>query len=182
MTRAERLSRESIHQGRVLDLSVDTVRIPNGNVVELELIEHPGASAVVPLDADGQVLLVRQYRYATGGYLLEVPAGKLDGGEDPETCARREVEEETGYRVSRLVPMGWIWTTPGFSDEKIWLYLAYDLEPTASDLQADEVLTVERVPLDRALKMAADGEITDAKSICALLRVPAFADRTTASS
>jgi ADP-ribose pyrophosphatase len=159
-----------IFRGRVVDLSVDDVRLPNGNVCALETIRHPGASAVVPVDREGRVLLVRQYRWATGGYILEVPAGKLDAGEAPEACARREVEEETGHRARDLTPLGWVWTTPGFSDEKIWLYLATDVEPARQDLQPDEVLTIEAIPFDDAVAMAGNGTIVDAKSICALLR------------
>jgi len=159
-----------VFKGRIVDLSVDEVRLPNGNACALETIRHPGACAVVPVDPDGRVLLVRQYRWATGGYLLEVPAGTLDRGEPPEECARREVEEETGLRAGALMPLGWIWTTPGFSDEKIWLWLATGLEPARQDLQPDEVLTVEAVPLAEAVAMAGDGRIVDAKSICALWR------------
>jgi len=168
------LSSRSVHDGRIVKLSLEEVRLPNGNVITLELIRHPGASAVVPVDADGNAILVRQYRHATGSWLLEVPAGKLDHpGEAPEECALREVEEETGYRAGRLVPLGWIWTTPGFTDEKIWLYLALDLEPTVSNLQADEVLTVESLPLAEAARRAVSGEIVDGKSVCALLRAAA---------
>lgn len=164
------LERRSVFDGRVVKLSVDRVRLPNGRVCELEMIRHPGAAAVVALDDAGHVLLVRQYRYAASGWLLEIPAGKLDGDESPETCAVREVEEETGFRPGELISLGWIWTTPGFTDEKIWLFLARDLAPSRQDLQTDEVLTVERVPLQQAVEMAASGEIHDGKSICALLR------------
>ncbi len=164
-----------IHDGRVVKLSVEEVRLPNGNTVTLEVVRHPGASAVVPVDHDGNAILVRQYRHATGSWLLEVPAGKLDHpGESPEDCALREVEEETGYRAGRLVPLGWIWTTPGFTDERIWLYLARDLTQTHANLQADEVLTVETIPLDEAARRAISGEIVDAKSVCALLRAAAL--------
>jgi ADP-ribose pyrophosphatase len=114
--------------------------------------------------------MIRQYRHATGGFILEVPAGKLDGGEDPEVCARREVEEETGHRAGHLEPLGWIWTTPGFTDERIWLYLARDLTATEQRLEDDEVLTVERVPIAEAVDRAARGTIADGKSVCALLR------------
>lgn len=171
---ADVLASRSIHDGRVVKLFVDRIRLPNGHEMDLEVVRHVGAAAVVPLDRDDNVLMVRQYRHATGGWLLEVPAGKLDAGEPPDRCARREVEEETGHRPGRLVPMGWIWTTPGFSDERIWLYLACDLEPSAQRLEQDEVLTVERVPLADAVAMAACGDIVDGKSVCALLRVGAF--------
>ena len=168
------LSSRSVHDGRIVKLSVEEVRLPNGNTVSLEIIRHPGATAVVPVDHEGNAILVRQYRHATGSWLLEVPAGKLDvPGEAPEDCARREVEEETGYRAGRLVPLGWIWTTPGFTDEKIWLYLALDLTATRPNLQADEVLTVEKLPLAEAVRRAASGEIVDGKSVCALLRAAA---------
>ncbi len=170
MQDAERLQQRRVYQGRIVDLSVDRVRLPNGHVSDMELIRHPGAAAVVPIDRNGDVILVRQYRYATDGWLLEVPAGKLDGSEAPELCATREVEEETGYKIGRLLPMGWIWTTPGFTDEKIWLFLGTDLTPAQSSLQPDEILSVERMPLEQAVDLARSGEICDAKSVCALLR------------
>jgi ADP-ribose pyrophosphatase len=170
---AHLVDRKEIHPGEVVRLSIDRVTLPNGEEVELEIVRHPGAAAVVPIDDEGNVVLVRQYRHATGGFLLEVPAGKLDDGEAPEVCARREVEEECGLRPTSLEPLGWIWTTPGFSDEKIWLYLATGLEAAEQDLQADEVLTVTRIPLAEAAEMAKSGEVVDAKSVCALLRAEA---------
>lgn len=170
MDEAERIERRRVFQGRVVDLSVDRVRLPNGNVCDLELVRHPGAAAIVPVDAGGNVVLVRQYRYAAGGWLLEVPAGKLDSSEAPEMCATREVEEETGLRPGRLESLGWIWTTPGFTDEKIWLFLATELSPSESALQPNEILTVRRMPLAEAVGLALHGEIRDAKSVCALAR------------
>jgi ADP-ribose pyrophosphatase len=165
------LSSRLVHDGRIVKLSVEEVRLPNGNTVALEVIKHPGAAAVVPLDDEGNVVMVRQYRHATGSWLLEVPAGKLDHpGESPEDCALREVEEETGYRAGQLASLGWIWTTPGFTNEKIWLYLATDLTPTSASLQPDEVLTIEKLPMTEAVRRAAAGEIVDGKSVCALLR------------
>jgi ADP-ribose pyrophosphatase len=159
-----------VYDGRIVKLDVDEVRLPNGNAVTLEIVRHSGAAAVVPVDDEGRAVLIRQYRHATGGFLLEVPAGTLDPGETPEACALREVEEETGLRARRLDPLGWIWTTPGFTDEKIWLYRATGLTPTASAHESDEIITVERIPLEEALRRAATGDITDAKSVCALLR------------
>ena len=166
----EVLESRKIFKGRVVDLAVDRVRLPNGKVCELELIRHPGASVVVPVDSSGSAILIRQYRHATGGFLLEAPAGKLDPGESPEACAAREVQEETGFRAGRLEPLGWIWTTPGFTDEKIWLFLGQELSAASQALQPDEVLSVQRMPLEEAVEMALTGQITDAKTICALLR------------
>ena len=170
MSEAQLLSSRHIFKGKVVDLSIDEVRLPNGNDCTIEMVRHPGAAAVVPVDSDGRVLLVRQYRWATGGYLLEVPAGKLDHGEQPDVCARREVEEEIGRRAGTLVSLGWIWATPGFCDEKLWLYLATELTATRQELEPDEVLSVETMPLAEAVAMAEDGRIADAKSVCSLLR------------
>ena len=174
MSQGELLGSRNIYKGKIVDLAVEKVRLPNGHVTEMELVRHPGASAVVPVDETGHALLIRHYRHATGGFLLEVPAGKLDPGESPERCAEREVEEETGFKVGRLQSLGWIWTTPGFTNEKIWLFLGRELSAASQHLQSDEVLTVERVPLDEAVSMALRGEITDSKSICALLRAREF--------
>jgi ADP-ribose pyrophosphatase len=164
------LAVERVFDGRVVRVRVERVRLPNGNEAEIEVVRHGGAAAIVPVLDAGEVLLVRQYRHAIGDWLLEVPAGKLDPGEGPEACARREVEEETGFRAGELRPLGWIWTTPGFSDEKIWLYLATGLTVARQALQADEALSVERLALSEAARRAADGEIVDGKSVCALLR------------
>jgi len=168
------LERRQIFKGKAVDLSVERVELPNGVVTELEVIRHPGAAAMVPLSADGRVLLVRQYRHATGGWLLEVPAGKLEPGEAPEVCAARELEEEVGHRSGDLVPLGWIWTTPGFTDEKIWLYLARDLQPGQQNLEQNEVLTIESLPIEEAVARVHRGEICDGKSVCALLRTEEF--------
>jgi ADP-ribose pyrophosphatase len=173
------LSTRSVYKGRVVDLSVDRVRLPNGNVTDLELIRHPGAAVALPIEAGDDdivyALLVRQYRYAADGWLLEVPGGKLDGPEDPETCVRREIIEEIGMEAGELIELGSILTTPGFTDERIWLYLARELTTisTGPSLEADEVLEVERVPLSEAVSMAVNGRITDAKTVACLLRAAA---------
>jgi ADP-ribose pyrophosphatase len=168
--RAEVLEVRTIHDGRVVKLGIERVRLPNGKTTELEIIRHQGAAAVVPLLDDGTVLLVRQYRHAVGDWILEVPAGKLDSGEAPETCARRETEEEVGMRVGRLDPLGPIWTTPGFTDEKIWLFLATQLEPGHQALEDDEALEIEKVSLEEAIALVDAGIISDSKSVVALLK------------
>ena len=174
MSDGKTLDRQQIYKGKVVDLAVEKVELPNGGVTDLEVIRHPGAAAVVPLNSNGDVLLVRQYRHATGGWLLEVPAGKLDPGELPEICAARELEEEVGYRPDNLISLGWIWTTPGFTDERIWLYLARGLVAGQQALESDEVLSVESVPFDEAVGRVHSGEICDGKSVCALLRSAAY--------
>jgi ADP-ribose pyrophosphatase len=168
--KGERLGTREIYRGRTFNVDVDRVRLPNGREMELELVHHRGAAAVVPVMEDGTVLLVRQYRYATGGWLLEIPAGKIDNQEPPEACAAREAEEEVGYRPGKLEPLGWVWTTPGFADEKIWLYLATDLQEAKQGLEDDEVLSIERMPLAEAVEKAFRGEIHDSKSAIALMR------------
>jgi ADP-ribose pyrophosphatase len=174
------IERRPVHKGRIVDLSIDTVRFPNGKTGELEMIRHSGASAVLPvlseLDADDpQILLIKQYRYASGGYLLEVPAGRPDKeGEDWEVCARRELQEETGLTAERLIKLTEIYTTPGFTDEKIHLFLAIGLETGSNSLDEDEFLDTITLPMSEALRMVRDGEITDAKTICTLLYAAGF--------
>jgi ADP-ribose pyrophosphatase len=173
MSDAKLLDRRPVHNGHVIRVTVDTVTLPNGRTIELDRVHHPGAAAVVAGDREEHVVMVRQRRVATGGTILEIPAGKRDGDEEPEACARRELEEETGFQADTWAPLGFIWTTPGFCDERIWLYLATDLRPATQALEDDEVLTVERVPLAEALREARDGTLTDGKSVCALLRAAA---------
>ena len=168
-----------VYDGRVIDVDLDRVRFPDGSVGELEMIRHPGASAIVALDPPGAVetgpgagqpivVLIRQYRYAADGYVWEVPAGKLDPGEEPEACARRELEEETGYRAGRLERLSTIHTTPGFTDEVIHLFLGRELAHGSVDHGASEFIERHAMPLSSALDMIDRGEITDAKTICAL--------------
>ena len=164
------IERREVFSGRVVRLVVERIVLPNGRVADIEIVRHSGAVAVVALDARDDVILVRQYRHATGDWLLEVPAGKLDPGEDPLDCVARELEEETGFRPGRIESLGAIGPTPGFSDEKIWLYLATELEVGRQRLEEDEVLTLVRMPWSEALAAARDGRIRDGKSICALLR------------
>jgi ADP-ribose pyrophosphatase len=152
-----------------LDVSRERVTLPNGREVVLDIVRHPGASAVVPFVSDDEVLLIRQFRHAAGGTILEVPAGKLDPGDTPESCARRELEEEAGQRAGRLVRLGRIFTTPGFTDEVIHLFAAYDLAPVPRRPQDDEVIEVVTLRLADALERVWSGELTDAKSALALI-------------
>lgn len=160
--------RRSIHRGRVGDFGIETVTLPNGLTVELEILKHPGASAVVPLHADGTITLIRQYRHAAGGMIYEVPAGKLEPGEDPRLCAARELTEETGLVAGTLVHLATIYTTPGFTDEVIHLYVATELTEVPAHPEADEVIERVTLPRDRVLAMIRSGEITDGKTICAV--------------
>ena len=157
------------YRGRSISVFAEEVELPNGRRVTLDIVRHPGAAAVVPFVSEDEVLLIRQFRHAAGGTIFEVPAGKLDGGEDPEACAARELEEEAGQRAGRLERLGEIWTTPGFTDERIHLFAAFELEPVAQRLEEDEVIEVVRVRFDRALEMIWTGELRDAKSALALL-------------
>ena len=150
-------------------VQTERVILPNGNAVELDIVRHPGAAAVVPFVSPSEVLLIRQYRHAAGGTIFEVPAGKLDPGESPRACAARELEEEAGCRAGRLVELGWIWTTPGFTDERIYLFAAFDLAPVPHRHDADEVIETVRLGLDEALGLVWRGELNDAKSALALL-------------
>ncbi len=161
-------SRIPAYRGRTIAVYADAVTLPNGRTVTLDLIEHPGAAAIVPFEDEETVLLIRQYRYAAGGTIWEVPAGKLDG-EPPEVCAARELVEEVGRRARRLEPLGSIWTTPGFTDERIHLFAAFDLEAVPTQHQADEVIEVIPTPLADALAMVWSGELDDAKSALALI-------------
>jgi len=160
---------EEIKRGFVVRVNTERVTLPNGTLMEIDVVPHPGAAAVVPFLSDDEVLLIRQYRHATGGTILEVPAGKLEPGEAPESCAARELEEEAGRRAGRIEELGWIWTTPGFTDERIFLFAAFDLEAVPCRPEADEVIEPVRVPLAEALDLVWQGELTDAKSALALL-------------
>jgi ADP-ribose pyrophosphatase len=167
----------SVFRGRVLDLNVEHVRFPDGSEGRLEIVRHRGAAAALPVYRAGEwpgsqrpaVVLIRQYRHATGGYLWELPAGKLDGGEAPAACAARELEEETGIRAAELRPLSVIWTTPGFTDERIHLFLATGLERGREALEAHEFIECHVMPLSEAVERVKSGEIDDAKTMIALL-------------
>jgi len=167
------------YTGKVISLDVDEVLFPDGSVGELEMIRHPGASAIVPflsdpLGEDPQILLIRQYRHAADGYLYEIPAGRLDPGEDPTTCALRELKEETGCSATGMERLFTLYTTPGFTDEKIHVFMATGLEAGQSSREADEFLDLHPLPLSRALRMIEVGEIQDAKTALGLLFTAGF--------
>ncbi|MBN1654287.1 MAG: NUDIX hydrolase [Deltaproteobacteria bacterium] len=169
--KAYTLHRTEIWKGSVGSFGIETVSLPNGKKAELAILKHPGAAAVVPFLDHDRVLLIRQYRHAVGGMIWEVPAGKLDRQEDPATCVKRELLEETGYHANRLEQTGMIYSTPGFSDERLYLFCAYDLYRGKRALEDHEVIETHEVRLNQALAMVDRGEIVDAKSIAALFHV-----------
>ena len=179
--RAGRVEGRRVYEGRVLRVELDRVRFPYGSEGEVEIIRHPGAAAVLPLfrpdewEGPGHgVVLLRQYRYAADGVVWEVPAGKLDGGEPPEGCALRELEEEAGLRARELVSLTRIFTTPGFTDEAIHLFLARGLEPGKENHEASEFIERRVMSLAEAVRLVRVGEIADSKTMCALLYAAAF--------
>lgn len=173
------LGSQLLHTGRIFRLDRDAVRFPDGSTAEMDIIRHPGASAIVPFMNDPagdnpQLLLLRQYRYAAGGYIYEVPAGRLDAGESPASCAVRELKEETGCTAERMEPMFTMFTTPGFTDEKIHVFMATGLTHGASAREADEFADVVIMPLAEALELIRVGEIMDAKTALSILYVAGF--------
>jgi NTP pyrophosphohydrolases including oxidative damage repair enzymes len=178
-TKAGRIESKRAYTGRVISLDVDTVRFPDGSTGELEMIRHPGASAVVPFlsdpkGEDPQVLMIRQYRYAADGYMYEIPAGRLDPGESPHDCAVRELKEETGCTAERFDHLLTMYTTPGFTDEKIHLFMATGLVAGETKHEADEFLDLHPMRLSRALEMVEAGGIQDAKTALGLLFAAGF--------
>lgn len=159
----------TIYKGRVVEFNLEEARLPNGQTVELEILRHPGASAVVPLEEDGRVVMIRQYRHAAGGMIYEVPAGRLEPDETPLDCAKRELAEEVGRSAAQWEQLGRIWTTPGFTDEKIQIFIARELSSVKQALERDEVIEVVERPLEEAIAMIRRGEINDGKTICALM-------------
>ncbi|MDQ3995972.1 MAG: NUDIX hydrolase [Gemmatimonadota bacterium] len=178
-----KLSSRRVYSGRIVNLDVDTVRFPNGSTGELEMIRHPGAAAVVPFLSDPagddpQLLLLKQYRYAAEEFVYEIPAGRLDPGETPLNCARRELREETGCEAERIEHLYTFYTTPGFTDEKIHAFMAVGLIHGESRHETDEFITVETLTLSHALGLIEKGEIKDAKTALSILYAAGFkADR-----
>lgn len=159
-----------IHRGRVFRLTRENVTLDNGVTIDIDLIRHPGAAAIVPLDDDNRVVMVRQYRHAVGGYIWEIPAGTLNPGEAPLACAQRELAEEAGLRAEVWSPLGAITPLPGYADERIFLFLCIALHDVPRHLDADEVLEPHRIPMAEVLAMIDRDEIQDAKTIAAITR------------
>jgi ADP-ribose pyrophosphatase len=174
-----KLSSRRVYAGRVIDVDIDVVRFPNGSTGEMEMVRHPGASAVVPFLSDPtaddpQILLIKQYRYAANDFIYEIPAGKLDGAEDPKVCAARELREETGCTAEHIEHLYTFFTTPGFTDERIHAFMATGLSRGAVAHEKDEFMSLETVSLSKALELIKTGELKDAKSALAILYVAGF--------
>jgi ADP-ribose pyrophosphatase len=178
MSETGKIGGTRVYHGRIISVDLDEVRFPDGSTGTLEMIRHPGASAVVPVlgdpGDDPEVLLIRQYRYAADQFLYEIPAGRLDPGESPADCARRELQEETGYSAERVEHVFTMYTTPGFTDEKIHLFVATGLVAGQAHREADEFMELVPTRLSRALSMVEQGEIQDAKTALALLYAAGF--------
>lgn len=162
--------RKQVFHGKIIDVAFERVTLPSGRDAELEIVRHPGGAAVVALDSANKVCLLRQYRHAAGGWLWELPAGKLDGGEPPLTTAQRELQEEAGLRADQWESLGRIVSSPGVFTEVVHLFLARALTPVESATEEHELIEVHWLPFDDTLAMAHNGEIVDAKSVAGLFR------------
>ncbi len=168
----KRLKHEVLYRGRVIDLVVDEIEYPSGAKGIREVARHPGGAVAVPVFEDGNVILINQFRYPLGSRILELPAGKLDKDEDPLNCARRELEEETGWRGETWDKLGSIYSTPGFCDEELHIFMATGLTELADGhrrSEGEEDIFLHRVPMGKAIAMIEHGEIRDAKTVCGLL-------------
>ncbi len=173
----KQISTETVYTGRIVNVRHDIAELQNGHHVSREVVEHPGGVAVVPVDEDDRVLMVRQYRYPMAEELLEIPAGKLESCEDPRDCAVRELSEETGCKAGKLVLLGPIYPSPGFSKEILYIYLATELIRGAAHPDEDEFLSVEAIPLETLLKKIMAGEIKDGKTIIGILKAQKYLEQ-----
>jgi ADP-ribose pyrophosphatase len=167
--RARIVSSEQVYRGRAVSLRRELVELPSGKRFYREVVEHGGASAIVPVTPEERIILVRQYRHPIGEYILEIPAGTLKPGEDPEICARRELEEETGYVADELIHLLTIYPCPGYSGERLYIYLARGLRRGSQSLEIDEDLSVVELSIEEVLEAIKRNKIRDAKTIAAIL-------------
>ena len=177
MSTEEQLSTDVKFDGKIVRVRVDAVRLPGGREATREVVEHAASVVVVPVDSEGNVLLVRQFHYLVGHSLLEAPAGGVETGESPDDSAQRELQEETGYASRDLLALGGFWMSPGYCTEYMHAYLARELVPSQLSPDEDEDITVERVPIERAKKLVRWGEIEDAKTVAALYMAMSMLDR-----
>ncbi len=166
--------RTTMFRGKIIAVDLDVVELPNGSTAEFEIVRHPGGAAAVAIDGENNACLLRQYRYVAGGWLWELPAGKLDPGEGPLVTAQRELAEEAGLRAAKWEPLGRLISSPGVFSEVVSLYLARDLAPVEPDTEEHELIEVHWVPMAQALDWARSGEIVDAKTLVGLFRAEAF--------
>jgi ADP-ribose pyrophosphatase len=164
------ISSQKVYEGRILDVALEEHAMPGGRQSNFEIIRHPGGAAVLPVLPDGQILLIKQFRPAIGAMVYEIPAGRLEEDESPLECAGRELIEEVGYRAAQILPLGGFWSTVGFCDEFIHLFLGRELIASEQSLEDDEVIELCPMPLDEALQKVRNGEILDSKTQLALLR------------
>ncbi len=172
-----RVSGETVYDGRIFTAKRDVVRLCDGSTSVREIVEHVGGVGILPIDEDGNIYLVRQFRYAIGGEILEIPAGKIDPGEEPYTCAVRELSEETGFTADKVEYLGEFFPSPGFCREKLSIYIATSLHRGEQHLDEGEFLDVVKMPLDEAYKMIMDNELLDGKSVIAILKARALRGR-----
>lgn len=165
----KRLQRELVRKGNIIDFYSDTIEIEGGKQTHFDFINHKGAAAMIPVDADGKILMVRQYRNAVDQYTLEIPAGGLNPGEDNRTCAIRECEEETGFKAGKVYHLIDVYTTVAFSNEKIGIYYTTDITPSKQNLDEGEYVSFEKHSVEELTKMILNGEIKDAKTIAGIL-------------
>ena len=169
----KQIETQVVYQGVIVNVRMDRAQLPNGKVVRREVVEHPGGVAILPLDEDGNIIMVRQFRYPFQQELLELPAGKLEYGEDPEVCAHRELSEEVGAS-GQLTSLGRIYPSPGVYAETLHLYLARELTFGRAHPDEDEFLRVERIPFPQVVDMILSGQLRDGKTVCAVLKAKAL--------
>lgn len=172
----ETIKTKTIYQGRAFDVLQEDVRMPEGHISKLDVISHQGAVTILPIDANGDIVLIRQYRHPTGGFILELPAGTLEDDEPPEICAQREIREEIGMSAGSLQIIGQFFLAPGYSTEYMHVFLAQDIQPNPLPGDKDEYITVERIPVKQVNSMVESGKIQDGKTLAAFFLAQPYLD------